>query len=75
MERATKVVPTAHPGTFEIVPKEKKGINKGRSRWLYEKFEVLIERWLIIAMLFLVEIVSVCVCGPKIRLKSKQFPH
>ena len=42
--------------------KGQKGINKGRSVAFMKKFEVLRDRWLIIVMLFHVEIDSVCVC-------------
>ena len=36
-----------------------------------KKFQVLSDRWLSIVMLFCVEIGSVCVCGQKILLKSR----
>ena len=51
-------VPTAHPGTFEIAPKDRK--TKVGLSCFYEKIEVLSDRWLIIAMLFRVEIVFAC---------------
>ena len=40
-----------------------------------KQFKALSKRWLIIAMLFHVELVSVCVWPQKTRMKSKKFPH
>ena len=54
-------VPTEHPGTFEIPPKDKKVQIKVGLSDFYEKINVLSERWLITLMLFCVEIVSECV--------------
>ena len=59
-------VPTVHPGTFEIAPKDKKVYLIG----FCETFEVLSNSWLIIAMLFHVGIVSLCV-WPEILVQSK----
>ena len=41
---------------------------------IMKQFKALSERWFIIAILFRVEIIFLCVC-PKNLLKSKQFPN
>ena len=41
----------------------------------FERYIPLSDSWLIISVLFRVEIFSLCVFGPKIWLKSKKFAH
>ena len=62
-------VPTTHPGTCEIAPKDK-NVQRWGSVAFIKKIKVLSDRWIIIPMLFRVGIVSVCVC-PKMLIEIK----